>query len=283
MNIKLIPLCVITLMLAATNFFACGQDTTFVYQKPLFDFSYEKPPFKLSEEQQANKTGFLRASVLTGYREGVAPIKGFVNFQGFDDEKSGTRKLSFYNESIVGLLTFGAIPPQQVVLEVKDLARYRYDPSLGSKEAWIRKNGYCFELILPVSVIKGANVIRKELESVFGVEAGRKKRMLDVLVLVRTSKTDKLASKGQGKPAYDMNGNFNNIQLADGRFGHALYDAGVRVVDETNYTGAVDMKLDITDWTDLAAVRKALRRYDLDLKEEKRELEVFVITEMRNK
>ena len=102
--------------------------------------------------------------------------------------------------------------------------------------------------------------------------------------MVRTSDKDKIKSNGVGESTYDKTGHFNNISIADDRFGDYLYKAGMPpVVDETGYKDPVDMDLNISDWTNLGALRKALNHYDLDLKEEKREVVMFVITELNKK
>ena len=75
--------------------------------------------FILSEEQSLNKNGFLRFSVLTGYREGVKPVSSGSNFTGFTDTVSHTRRLYMFNLSIVDMLTHGFEDPNHVILEVK--------------------------------------------------------------------------------------------------------------------------------------------------------------------
>jgi len=254
------------------------------YHKPLFSFYQLKSTFKLEKEQLSNKRRFLRFSLLTGYREGVDPIKGFANFAVTTDVISGIRTLYMYNLSIQDMLTYGFYQSNRVVLEVKDPSHYHYDPTQGSERQWLRKNAYCYELALPIEKLNSNTVLLDELSRIFGVECGLKKRLVNALVLVRTSDKDKIKSKRIGTGTHDKTGHFNNIPIADNRFGSYLYESGMPpVVDETGYKGPVDMNLNISDWTNLVEVRKALNRYDLDLKEEKREVLMFVITELNNK
>ena len=268
------------LIAAVVRVSAQSDTTTFAYSKPLFDFDPAKPVFKLSSEQLANKSRFLRFSALTGYREGVEPIQGFANFIAIPDASTGTRRFCIFNVSIQDMLSHGFYKSNRVILEVKDPSKYRYDPKYGTEQEWLRRNGYCLEYCVPASAVNGVKTLNEELACVFGVKFGNQKRMVNALVLIRTSGIDKIRSKGIGEGSYDLQGNFNNITIANNRFGDALNIAGMPpVVDETGYTDPVDMQLDIQDWTDLPAVRKALQRYDLDLKQEKRELDVFVITE----
>lgn len=109
---------------------------------------------------------------------------------------------------------------------------------------------------------------------------GREKRMVDVLVLIRTSKIDKMKSLRKGKPYYNQHGVFNNINI-DG-LSTIVYKAGLPpLIDETGYKDPVDLELNTTTWSSIEAMRKDLQRYDLDLKKEKRQMEMFVITELK--
>ncbi|MBB6501660.1 hypothetical protein [Pedobacter cryoconitis] len=281
MNIKRIILLVGSfLQLGFYSSSAQNLDTTAVsYRRPLFDFDPLKSSFKLDQEQKINKHYFLRMSILTGYREGVEPIKGLGNFRTNEDKENGTKRFYMYNLSIQDMLTHGFYTSNRIILEVKDPSRYRYDPSQGSEYEWMRKNAHCFEFILPSGVINGVKPLEKELCRIFGVESGLKKRMVNALVLVRTSKIDKIRSSQIGERGYDNNGQFRNVPID--RLSSLLYNAGLPpMVDETGYKDPVDLELKITSWKDLPAIRKELQRYDLDLKEEKREVEMFVITEI---
>ncbi|MNR56139.1 hypothetical protein D3C85_1766580 [compost metagenome] len=53
--------------------------------------------------------------------------------------------------------------------------------------------------------------------------------------------------------------------------------------DETNYQGLIDVNLavNVKSAADIPSLRAALKRYDLDIKEEMREIEMFVITELK--
>lgn len=256
------------------------KDSVFIYQKPLFDFDYNKPVFKLQDAQSINKNSMLRFVSVSGYREGVSAVAGAfgLNFKSYTDTVSGILQISFYNSSIADIVGHGLVPRHEIYLEVKDPSKYLYDPKYGDKESWMRKNAYCYELALPQGTIKDVSTLDKFLSHDFGVTFGAAKRMVKALILVRTSGVDKLKSAEKGEGKYDMQGHFNNIPID--RLSHPLKEAGLPpMVDETGYTGNVDLDLKISSWTDLEALRRELARYDLDLKDGMRELEVFVITE----
>lgn len=152
----------------------------FNYKKPLFDFEYEKPLFKLQDEQLSNQRRFLRFSAITGYREGVKPIEGSfgINFSRFNSPETGTVRIAMYNLSIVEMLNHFPVKPEKVILEVKDPSRYMYDPKYGPKEAWMRKNAYCYEYIMPAGMISGITQFEDDISAWFGIQFSREKRMV---------------------------------------------------------------------------------------------------------
>lgn len=174
-------------MLLAAGFTVSAQDTEGLAQpKELANFDYQKPLFKLPEQPDKR----LRYSLLTGYQEGVEPLRGSfnANFKAFIDKEKGTHRISMYNLSIQEMFTHGLWPVANVILEVKDPSIYRYVPAYGDEKAWLRKNGWCYELMMPVGVIKGIRIVEEELESFFKVKCSREKRTIegeqkDVLVI----------------------------------------------------------------------------------------------------
>lgn len=275
----------ITLVFCLGGLRAQTDTSKFVYRRPLFDFSYDKPVFKLDSQQQANTTRQLRFSAFTGYREGVEPVKrefGF-NMSVLIDEKNGITKQDAYNASILELVTHGFAKRQTtILLEVKDPSKYRYLPEYGNKQQWLRKNAWCYELVMPRSAfsVKGIRTVEKDIADFFGIQWGYEMRKVKALVLVRTSTLDKIKSDGTGEQSDGKNGLFKNTGLD--WLGVQMDIPGLPpFVDQSGYTDPVDMNLGPIDYADVSAVRQALHRYDLDLKEEVRELKMFVIKEIR--
>jgi hypothetical protein len=262
-----------------------AQDTIEPVQVvPLSQFNYEKPLFRFKEEQLNNKNRFLRYVALTGYREAVLPFKGQfnVNFAGYNDEVTATRRICMYNLSVVDMLTHGLVKPNQVLLEVKTPSKYRYDPEYGEEQAWLRKNGYCFEMLLPLGILRGIQTIDNQLQRIFGLSIRWEEREVRTLVLVRTSAAEKFKSSG-GEPVKDpAHGVYRNVNI--GWIGVPLNESGpVPFLDETGYKEPVDLDLGISidANTNISELRKVLRTYDLDLKEEMRRKQMFVIKESK--
>ena len=98
------------------------------------------------------------------------------------------------------------------------------------------------------------------------------------LVLVRTSKIDKLATKGGAKISTFPR---SPSQLQNVPLGHMVnmlngnIEPAIPVIDDTGYTGRVDLK--VSGVKDLTTLRQELAYYDLDIIEAERNLMMMVI------
>lgn len=265
-----------------------AQDTVITARTAsLSQFNYEKPLFSFKEEQLENRNRLLRYSALTGYREGVLPLKGQfnVNFAGYNDEVTGTRRIYMYNLSVEELLTHGLKRKSRVLLDVKDPSRYRYDPEkdtlYGSETEWLRKNGYCFEMLLPIGALKGMETIDNAVKRRFGLSTVTEEREVNTLTLVRTSVAEKYKPVAAGSAVMDASkGLYRNVGFA--WLGESLEQYGLQpFFNATGYAGLADLDLGINmqGRVNLEELRKALLRYDLDLKTEKHKVLMFVISE----
>lgn len=277
MKKKLLYLCCLSLSASAQT----SQKDDFTYVRPLFDFQVSKPVFSLTDDQQSNPNLFLRYYSLSGYKEGVPTTSGSfgTTFGSYDDKISQTRRLYKYNVSLQELIVHFFNMDENILLEVKDPSKYRYLPEYGEKEAWMRKNAKCFELVMPIVTVDGTSLMDSIVRTLVGVKCNYELRKVPALVLLRTSKLGKFKSKGEGQGAYDDYGNFYNVPFST--IGGFLKPTGKRFVDETGFKGMVDLTLKVNNWKDLKEINKNLKRYDLILKEEMREFNMFVIREVK--
>jgi len=248
------------------------------YIKPLFDFKSQESIFQISVNKQANLNRMLRYYALTGYREGVNPVSGIfgLNYDASQDEKLGTLRLYMYNLTLAEMLTHGFVKKDRIILDVKDPSKYLYIPKYGSMKIWMRNNAHCFELMQPNGVLDGTslNII---LSDIFGVEFGMEKRKVKAMILARTSKKELFKSSGVGKNIQTSKGRLKNVTF------QSLIDSvgyiGMPFIDESNYNGLIDIDLKIMNWRDINLIKKKLKKYDLELREDMRELDMFVIKE----
>lgn len=109
-------------------------------------------------------------------------------------------------------------------------------------------------------------------------------RLTDCLVLITKDSPDKIRSKG-GKCENSLYV-INNPYLTNApvtilaRWLDGLRPLPLPVLDETNFSGNIDIRLNIeAKNADYETIRKSLQTYGLDLIKAKRELEVFVLSD----
>ncbi len=88
------------------------------------------------------------------------------------------------------------------------------------------------------------------------------KRLVKTLVLIRTSTSEKLESTGGDTIIDPRNGRYKNVPIAT--IGGPIYqNAILPFVDETKYTGLIDVDLNVNvrSINDIPALRKVLQQY----------------------
>jgi thiol-disulfide isomerase/thioredoxin len=173
---------------------------------------------------------------------------------------------------------------KRLLLDLTNTIELIYDSTQLEKSVWEKRNLYTYDLLIPRNEIDSlSNYMLRDINHYSGYYGRIEKREVKCLVLVRTSKIDKLKSKG-GKAEYliydeEPRKYMRNMNLQ--RFVISLnysFDCiKVPVIDETNYLETVDLELSV-NLNDFKAVRNALNKYDLDLKETTRILDMFVIS-----
>ena len=149
--------------------------------------------------------------------------------------------------------------------------------------AWALNNKYCYELLAPpVYKAKVFDEMIKDLEAFFpAYKAVIEKQEVECYVVQRTSQEDLLATKGgtpitgstlisfelQNQPLKQF------ISMLDIKY---LSLTDYPVVDETNYTGKVDLKLD-ANMTKVDSINEALKPYGLTIIKAKRPIDLLII------
>ena len=208
-------------------------------------------------------------------------------------------------------LAFGNKPPHVLIKQAAELAymgdfgdiigsdhfnkRIRASPSLlhrltnrgDSTMSQVKRRGYnlfCYDLILPpnFSRVDAGKKMLMDLENFFRINVSRKVEKVNCLALVRVSQKDKMKANSQVK--YSATNDDSGIQLTNAPLKHLVnYLNRTRyipfVLDETGYDLKVDIDLEISTSDDLERIRKALRKYDLDLLPVEKELEMLVLEE----
>lgn len=250
--------------------------------------------FQLNDHQIDSSSDLLRYTAIRGYKEGVNS-EGLSGGSGIvRDQKKKTIRTFFLNQSIYTAyqLNWGRLinikdlikptlsfTTNQLVWEVKDKSRYFYDHNKSYQAEWIRKNGICFESLSPDTGQTDGRIFRsvvQDLDRLLGLNVRWEKRKEKVLILVLTTKEDKLKSR-QGSTKGKR---FKNEPLSQLIYTLNQQASNPYIFDETGYKEPVDIALNISSWTDIPSLRKELNRYGLDLKEEEREVHRFIFSEV---
>jgi len=177
---------------------------------------------------------------------------------------------------------------KRIILEIKDSSKYFYDSSV-RYDKWFENNCYAYEMAIPIEQKKDLYAyMLSDLNRFFAINGRIEKRKMKCLAVVRTSPNLKFKSKEQ--PGYqgprrwlDTNNVFHfaytsfkvfRMTLSDHNKNHPL-----PIIDETGYTGWIAMDLQ-NPLNDIAALRIELKKkYDLDIIEKIKEVDVMILTE----
>lgn len=266
-----------------------------------FDGNRE-PLFKLNESQ-ADPGSVIQYTAISGYKERVNS-EGLSGGTGsVKDKQTNTIRVFLLNQSIFTAYEMnwrmlvnpakiirpsGSITPNQIVWEVKDQSRYKYNSKTDYQANWIRKNGICFESLNPDTGQTASDISKSiimGLNALLGLNVRWEKRKEKVFVLVRTSSQDKLKCKTILTDFKDQLTSKGFIRLFRSTpLATLIYQLNQQaqnpyIFDESGYVNEVDMDLNIDSWTNIPSIKKALQAYDLDLKEEERLVDKFIFTE----
>jgi thiol-disulfide isomerase/thioredoxin len=261
-------------------------------------FNYDKPLHVVKPGDNSDKGNPSQYSVVLGY------IPDATSKQGTSyDSVTHARRIYFVNFSILPayIVNWYFLDPKtnempannQIVLEVKDRTKYcynedpndhQYDPKWGYRAEWNIKNQISYESVaidLKQDPKEQYRTVIRDLDRLLGLSGRWEIRKTKCLILVNSRNNTKLKTNGGDyiNTADSTIKKYKNAQLQDFVWRMNEYSNNPRVIDETNYKGNVDMELDFNSWEDIPAIRKALQKYGLDLKEEVRDLRMFVLTE----
>lgn len=160
-----------------------------------------------------------------------------------------------------------------------------------NEQAWIewgKNHAICYELVVPDSMslerkeeIMGQD-LKRYFNDIYSVDFGIEERIIKQLVLKRTSKTDKIKSRG-GKSTRASDAFSIKLQNQPIRVLISLltdfYRASYPIYDETGLKEYIDIEL-ICKITDVEALNKGLSKYDLQLSVEDRPTDVLIIRDL---
>lgn len=256
-----------------------GKEVKWSQKMDIPGFDYEKPLF-MGDQLDIHQV--MHYSLLTKGRVGLGTRSGWRK-----DDTYGTVNIVQTNSRLLNLYEWAIrrawllYKPNRFVVEVKDSSGLIFDSSKTDLESWRESNLYCYNLVVPLA--EGSHIFRYMLDDLnrYTPYHGRiEKRKVNCLILVRTSADNKIKSKG-GTPAHELHqkGNFflNNSPL-DLLMFKLNYSYSLPVIDETEYKETVDLILH-SNLDNLTELRIELQKFDLNLVEAVREIDMFVLSQ----
>lgn len=275
-----------------------GYHLVFRIKKDVYGFEYDRPVIAQNEEPFLNQMKY--SSTL------LPNIDGIVGYNSLKEDGSdypyhiqcnmSGRLLFIHAFQENGKYDFGGAR-NSVILEVKNKNKFEMPKDPNQYNYWATHYIYCYDLwVPPGQSYRIYDIMKNDLKNYFNAYGKIEKRNVECLVLVRTTKKDLLHSKG-GKPEfiankapynaeiYYRNWDFNDI-VSTLRMILDNQQLATPFVNATGYEGKVDMIIPYQNgYTkfNLQELRSSLKKYGLDLKQEKRKIKVLVIRDFSPK
>ncbi len=224
-------------------------------------------------------------SVFTGYINGLSPSYAFSSAG-----QPGPGKITARNLTMLQLfrLAYGGndnyFGLNKLILETKDSSLLKSKAIGAAYLQWLsQNNAFNYELITPDFLNQQIfKIMQDELSKLFpGYTASVENRKIKCLVLKRTSKADKLKSRG-GKVVNNITG--LNCRMQNSYLGVLVVRLNVLfmqnspypIVDGTGYKGPADLDID-ANLSNVRDVNRELAKYDLQLVVDDYKTDVLVV------
>ncbi|MEJ5994392.1 TlpA disulfide reductase family protein [Pedobacter sp. Du54] len=271
----------------ATINLALGKGYSVAQKKDFKTTIDDSKPF-LINGNGGNGDNLMYHSILTGYTDGLIAGGSFKN-----PDSLQPAKIIFRNTSLSHLLkhAYGEgkviYGRNRMQLLVKDTSKLVYDVYQPYQE-WVRKNKFCYELIVPYKLAANRfKMMQNDLSRFFtDYKFSVEKQVKKCWVLIRTSTEDKIASAG-GDYKYASNQfGFKMQNHALWRFVsdlNALYmqNSDYPVINQTDYKGFVDIEVQAR-MGNITELNKGLAKYDLAFILKEVEIDVIVVRDAVN-
>ncbi|GAA4326188.1 redoxin domain-containing protein [Mucilaginibacter gynuensis] len=233
--------------------------------------------------------GLKYHALLSSYIPGLEAGMTVTKFDSSSGQRFNVRNVPFVWICRLAFADKGRwFQDSRIAVLSKDSARLNSHLSGQAYMDWLAQgNGWCYELLVPPSLsLQAFPLIQTDLKRLFpAYEVTVETRKTKCLALVRTSGSDKLATKG-GEVLVDIDpykARLRNSTLTQlmKRLDHQyLQNSPLPVVDQTGYTGRVDLSVD-GRLSDVPTLNKALAVYDLAFEEKEAAVEMLVIRDAR--
>ncbi|TXJ28256.1 MAG: TlpA family protein disulfide reductase [Chitinophagaceae bacterium] len=247
-----------------------------------FDYDTEKR-LLVNDNGGASNLLLLQSSLIKNL-SGVGSMAGRIE----EKENNLTREY-FINFPVIELISI-ALPDagtNRVLLKVKDSTKFIYFPD--DWDIWSLDNAYCYEIIYPkgTSLSKRNKKLLSDLKLFFGLNCYYDSLYTDCWVLRQTG-TGIKQSREKVTSVSLLGNDVYTRQMTNAPMSKLLFALNYQVparslnpivLDETGFTGTLDLRLPLKDLTDFHALAKLLAGYNISLTKEKRIIKLLVLEE----
>jgi len=259
---------------------AKGDILNFNGDKPLFFGAFTNGADSVLKNRLVSSSTLLRA---------IDCLPGFATPAQVKGDKAFIRCVNLYPEVMYGI-AFGSVP-----WVAKTWREFDYSLRFASRLIWeakkIPKERFLYEIILPKNDSLKINSymvddLNRYFGNMYGIRGVLEKRLVRCWILRRTSNRDLIKAK---KKTDDVGSSdrFGNVRVTNMKVGQFLFvwymEMGAfpaPLVDDTGYVDDIDLELD-AKITDFNAVKNAIHKYDLELVNEERALDMVVIKDVK--
>jgi thiol-disulfide isomerase/thioredoxin len=173
-------------------------------------------------------------------------------------------------------------PSSRMILNIKDVSRLIFDPSKDYRDVWNQNNTYCYEAVFPANTVDEdrKKKIRADLNFYLGFNGRTEARKVKCLILYKRFENSGLLNSSVDNSVSSTKERVTSISGLVYQLNHILYNHPI--IDETGYREKKYLKLSENSISDINLLRRELKKYGLELKEEERIIEMFIITQSNN-
>jgi thiol-disulfide isomerase/thioredoxin len=247
-------------------------------------FDYKKPLFAKTVNAIMRTSIPVYNTTITGHIEGLAPKAGHSI-----DTIAKQKRFYMINFPLVNfyaiLMNSGLIyEANRRILQVRDSSKFIYDRKRFTHQEWDSQNTYSYEALVP-STMSDEQIMQKmkqDMDVFFNLKAAIEPREVRCLVL-KIKKPEALKPTTYLKKSISFHSDsartyFHGATIEDLIYTISRNDSLPPIVDETGYSHRIDLDLHEHPLT-VAQWKTELASCGLELVEEKRRIDMFILTE----
>jgi thiol-disulfide isomerase/thioredoxin len=191
--------------------------------------------------------------------------------------------LDMYKTTFLSNLSFSEkYTEKRLILDMKDFSELIFNPKQTDKESWEKQNLYYYDMVVPQKDAKKLySIVLNDLNHYSGYYGRFENRKMKCLALIVKGNIEGIKA---GKKNPDAGNDPEVMYVRDLPFSELvkIFDYSVKntnltIIDETGFKGNINLELK-GNLRDIFALKKEISKYNLDIIEVERYIDVFVLS-----